>query len=524
VTESIGVKGVRAARRSRLRVAVAAATVAASILVAVFALEALSGLRTAFVRALFSFADTQFSEGPLILQLHRMATGDALYRSTLEVNSYVIGPVYLLVLGAFGFVSGHHVDVVSSRFLTMFLGLLGLVPLVFSTLVVARRTGVRASNVAATAVAGTAAAALGAAVLARTMTFDTLHPDDLSFTLVAASLAIYYAVASGLAGARYAWLLPGAGLLAAFTDLHAVAVVPMLLFCLAVTRSISVRLLSATLATYVGLLVLFLAIMNPAARAWSLLIPLAQPGEFTTARFAEAFTLVTRWQPYIGLLVVSVPVAISLIRRREGARTLWVDAVVFAVIVATAGAGFFHRLGVKNSLFLISIFCLPYFCATLGALTTPRVLAFRGNALRAASALGAALSVAMIFALAVPPKQVAGAEVYAAMESASALAADTCNRGRDVVVLALPDLFFGCPKAAYALGASFEQLAAAFPDYYIGQTAFDKRLDAEYVVTVDSAPLPHAWAADFRLARKVPAFVGFDEHYFPASIQVFRHR
>jgi hypothetical protein len=523
VTESVRIRGVRTVKATRLRIAVTAAIVVASLLILGYALAAFGGLRVVLERATFPFADAQFSEGPLFLQLQRMATGGQAYLPTDDVNSYVYGPVYLQVIDLFRRLSGGVPNIVSDRFITMLIGLLATVPTAFSALIIARRGFVRASNNAAITVTCVAAAAMTAAVMVRTMTFDNLHPDDLLFTLIATCLTLYYGISSGAMDPRYVWALAVLGVVSAFTELHSVALVPCLLFCLTATRAIKVRTLANTLALYIGAIVFLVAFIGPDMRAWAFLVPLARPSEFTQLRYNEVMALFTHWHRYAALLLLSVPAMIALLWRREGVRTLWVDALPVLALLATGGAGYFHRLGIKNSLFLIPLICVPYFAAMLGSLTTPQIVG-RNRILQPGSALGLLLVVAMTFALSILPKQVPNAEVYTSMERAHSVALELCQRQEPIVVLALPDLFFSCTTATYALAASFEQLAAAFPVYYVGENVFDRRIDASYVVTVGSAPLPHPWVGDYALDNTVPALLGYDENYFPDPMQVYRHK
>lgn len=523
MTESVGLRSARTAKPTRLRIAVTAAVVVASLLIVGYALAAFGGLRTVLERATFPFADAQFSEGPIFLQLQRMATGGPAYLPTDQVNSYVYGPVYLEVLDAFRRLSRGVPNVVSDRFITMVIGLLAAIPTAFSALIIARRAEVRASNAAAVTITCSAAAVMTVAVLVRTMTFDNLHPDDLLFTLIATCLVLYYGISSGVMDPRYVWALAVIGVIAAFTELHSVALVPLLLFCLAVTRAIRVQALASTLAFYIGAIVFLVAAIGSDTRAWAFLVPLARPTEFTPTRFAELVALFTHWHRYAGLLLLSVPAMIAVLWRREGVRTVWADLLPFLALLATAGFGYFHRLGIKNSLFLVPLICVPYFAAMLGSLTTPQIVG-RNRILQPGSALGLVLVVAMTFALSILPKQVPNIEIYTSMERSHSTALELCQRDARVVVLALPDLFFSCRTATYALAASFLQLAAAFPVYYIGETVFDRRIDAQYVATLGSAPLPQPWRGDYRMDNTTPALVGYDENYFPDPLQIYKHK
>jgi hypothetical protein len=494
-------------------------TVAALLVCVAFAVEGYGALANALARAVFPFAQNQFSEAPLMLELHRMASGLAEYQSTLAANSFPYGPAYLFVLNLMR--GGQPPNVVSARFVTITLGLLTIVPIVFSSLFIAARAGVSRKSTVANAVTGVAAGLLGAAVITRAITFDAVHPDDQLFVLVGSALAIYYAIAAGILRPAFVWALTFIGVVATFTELHSFAIVPVLLLALAVARAVSYRIALFALGVYVTLDLLVIASMAGDARAWAFLVPIAQPFDFSRMRIRDFFVLLFHWQPYIGLVILAVAAAVAILWRRERTRTLWIDVAPVAIVLATALGGYFRSLALWNNLSLICIVCVPYFGAMLGSLAAPRVVAPLNRPLAIACVV---LAAAMCFGLNLPPKQEPSVLIFSQMDAASTAATQLCGRTKKVVVVAMPELFFSCPNAAYALGASFQQLAAAFPLYYVGPTVFDKALDAPYVVTTDSLPLPAHWAKDYVLEHQLPVVTGFDQNYFPLQLQFYRRR
>lgn len=519
MTQSVRAKRPRAARFSRLRLGVGAMTVAALLVAVAFSVEAYSALANALTRAVFPFAQNQFSEASLMVELHRLASGQAAYLSTLTVNSYPYGPAYLLVLNVLR--GGQPPNVVSARLVTITLGLLTIVPMVFSSLFIARRAGVSRRNTVANAVAGVTAGVLGAATITRAITFDAVHPDGLLFLLVGSALAIYYAIAGRILRPVFVWALCAVGIAATFTELHTFAIVPGLLLVLASTRVISYRVALFALGAYVTACLVLIASMPGDERAWTFLVPIAQPFDFSRVRIRDFLAVLVHWQPYIGLVILAVPAALAVLWRRERTRALWIDAAPVAIVLATALGGYFRSLALWNTLSLISIACVPYFGAMFGSLATPRVLAPLNRVLAIACVV---LAGAMCLGLNGRPKQEPSVQIYSQMDTAATAVTRLCGRAKSVVVIAMPDLFFSCPNAVYALGKSFEQLAAAFPEYYAGPTAFEKPITAPYVVTIDSLPLPGRWATDYVLERQLPAVTGFDQNYFPLQLQFYRHR
>jgi hypothetical protein len=519
VTDSVRTKRPRAARFSRLRLGVGAMTVVALLVAVAFSVEAYAALANAFTRAVFPYAQNQFSEASLMVELHRMAAGQAAYQSTLAVNSYPYGPLYLFVLNVLR--GGQPPNVVSARLVTITLGLLTIVPMVFSSLFIARRAGVSRRNAVANAVTGVTAGVLGAAVITRSITFDAVHPDGLLFFLIGSALAIYYAIAGHILRPVFVWALCAIGVAATFTELHSFAIVPALLLVLASTRDVSYRLALLALGAYVMACLILIASMPGDARAWTFLVPIAQPIEFSRNRIRDFLAVLVHWQPYIGLAILAVPAAVAILWRRERTRALWIDGGAVAIVLATALGGYFRSLALWNTLSLICIVCVPYFGAMLGSLATPRVLAPLNRVLAIACVV---LAGAMCLGLNGPPKQEPSVQIYSQMDAAATAATQLCGRAKTIVVIAMPELFFSCQNAVYSLGRSFQQLAAAFPEYYAGPTAFEKPITAPYVVTIDSLPLPGRWATDYVLERQLPGVTGFDQNYFPLQLQFYRHR
>jgi hypothetical protein len=480
-------------------------------------------LWVAVQRAGLPYADLQSSEAPLFVQLQRMASGGPPYLPTYDANSWVFGPLYLYVLAPWNALVGGHDNVVSARLLSMVLGLCGLVPLSLSAVLIARRIAGRLAMRSTAQIAAVLCAALGLAVLTRRMNFGTLHPDDLVFTVVATMLLCYNAASASARNGRFIVLLAIAGVAACFGEEQMGALAPLLFLGLALSRSITLRTLTLLLAAYAcALFVCLLAIGND-ARAWAFLVPLAQHWE-ALGQTCAATAFSTCVPPYLRLLFCAAALALVFIWRREHARTLATDALPFLAIVATAGAGSFSRDSLRNSLFLAGLACVPYFAATVAALTAPPVLAGRRRAARWLTPFAAALVIATIFGLNVRPMHVPGALVTSTLDGARTRAVALCARRQRIVVMALPDLFRDCREATYEVSASYVQLLLAFPGYNAGPTVFDLQQHATYIVTVAGVLLPASWASDYRLDGTAPAFAGHDGRFFPAALQVYKHR
>jgi hypothetical protein len=511
----------RRVKASRLRAEVLGAIGLVALLVLAYVAKAWAGLHNDLVRAAFRYADNQFSEAPLFVQLARMGSGGRAYTPTHDVASYVYGPVYLSLMNALH--GGQLPDVVALRSLGIAIGVLAAVPLALTSVVLAWRAGVRRRALLPNAVAAVAGFTLGVAVLSRANTFDTLHPDNLLFALAALSLAIFYAVAARLLPGAVALLLVPIGVLSAFTEQQTLFVAPVLLVGLAALRRLSLPMAIAAVAATFGGAGLWWAAMPKDARAWVFQVPLAQPYFASFEHVRDGLAFLMRWQPYLGLGFIAAGLQIALTRARERGRYtwLWNDLLPMLAIVVTAFAGYLRAFGFTNSLCLIAVAVVPYLAALLATLVEPLLIARRSKVVFYGSLL---LAIAVAVSLGVPPKQEADEKIVTEMSAVDEAAHELCARGKTIEVMAFPDLFADCPAAKPALAVSFQQLTAAFPRYFVGPTVYDGPIDAGYVVTVSSLLPPGYWTGLYRLEKSMPAVIGFDQNYFPVKFLVYRRK
>ncbi len=494
---------------------------------AFFAIEALPALLNALARASFIYADSQWSEWPLSLQLHRIAVGGAAYLPTALANSYDYGPLYLMLLGGVRRVASLGDDIVTYRTLSMAIGGLTVVPLAYASVAIAERASVVRGGAGKAAVAA-AAIALAVAVLARSITFDTLHPDNLAALTIAMALAIHLGIAARRLHPGAVWGLVAVGIASAFGKQNAAVVVPLLLAGLAVARVIPPRVAVAAFAATIAGIVALIALMPGDERAWTLLVPLGQPYEFTAARIADCWRFLTYWEPYLALSLAPAGVMLYTLWRRCGARALAVDGAVLGAVALVSFSAFFKALGIWNNLTFLCLGTVPYASALLGLFFVEKAFDVRRGIL--ASVAFASL-IAVGTGLRTAPKQVADAQINTELSAVYAMAKELCATRQTILVTAFPDAFFGCPTAAYALTGSYLELQVAFPRYNGGPTAFDAPATAHYVVTTAAVsgparpPLPGAWAAGYpHVAKDLPAVSGWGANYFPIRVKVFEHR
>jgi hypothetical protein len=499
---------------------------ALGLAIALFAVGAFPVAANSIERAGFAYANLQWSEGPLILQLHRLALDQPAYLSTLQVNSYDYGPLYVTLLSTLRALFALPDGVVAYRTLSMVLGLLAVVPFAFASIAIAERAGL-ARGFAAKAAIATGAVFLGISVMARSVTFDTLHPDNLAFLMIATALALHFAIAARIVPPATIWALVGVGILSALSKQSSAAVVPFLLAGLAGAGVVSVRrALVAFAALAVGIVLLVIA-MPQDVRAWTVLVPAAQPYEFWFSRIAECLKNITSWQAYIGISFIPAAIAIGVLSRRGGRRAALVDAAALLAVAIVAFAGYFKTLGIWNNLTFLCLGTVPYAAALLGFAFDQRLHVRDQRTL----ALGSLASlVALGLALIGGTKPVPDAQIKQQMSAVFATAKRLCATNQSIMVTTFPDAFFGCPYAEYALGQSYTELQVAYPKYYVGKTVFDQPTKAHYVVAYNNDNDPPVlvglpfWYADYRLVDRFPVVHGWGQGFYPVQFRVFEHR
>jgi hypothetical protein len=448
-------------------------------------------------RSAVSFIGGTWSEGPLLLELHRMEWGGAIYTPPRAVNAYDYGPVYVVVLDALRKVARIHATLRAFRLLTIVLGLLAALPLGYAATTVARRAGSPAHD--ARRAAAAAGALLGAALLSHNVTFARLHPDNLAYALVATAVALHFGIAARMLDVRYAWGIVAFGLVATFTKQNCGAVAPILLAGLASAGAISLGSLATTVGAYALFVSAAIATMPADMRAWTVLVPLAHRYEFNLAKVSDAFVTVSWSDPYLEMSIALALGMLFTLRAGSGTRTLWVDLAAAAAVASAALSGYFKQLGTLNDLVLLAAATVPYAGAAVGILFAS---ARAGSPLAASVLLfiGTAFVVGLQ-ARSDDPRPTITARDQRNVERAKALATQLCARGRTILVLAPLEEFFSCPLARFALTASLTELQLAYPRYDAGPTALSDVPDTGYVVGPEESTLPDAWLTRYHLVE-----------------------
>lgn len=471
-------------------------------------------------RIAFPWADNEWADGPTLHQLHRMEAGGPGYASPLGSDSMDYGAVYLFALFFLRRLLGLPFSIVSYRSISIGLGLLSIVPFSVSALLIARALGLRRFALLPTLLILGTTSLLTIAVSARSITFASTHPDTLLALCVATSLAIYFAIATRLLHPGAIWALVFTGVLTAFTKQNSFIMLPILMLGLALGKVISWRVAVAAVAAYGGIVVLLLAVMPADMRAWMFLIPEAHPYEFLKAsRVLDFFGYLTHWEYYISLELAIYAIVVILIARREGRQAYAIHFSAGFAIVLVATQAYFKTFGVWNNLTIIGLFCIPY-CATLvWLLASPRFVKRTHWAVLAAS-MALLLLVGHGLHEATQP-WVPGAKIQGEMRLVSSAMRDLCARGKPILVLVLPDMFFDCPRAHYALTLSYGEEALARRQFDPGLFVWDRPTTYPYIVDMWGWPLTRRWQRYYRLEREYPAVFGFGNYYYPMNVRVW---
>jgi hypothetical protein len=519
--ESKALTETRPAEADRQAVLTMAALAVFAVFVLATAFDAWIGLSNSFTRAEFPFAENQWSEGPLLLQIRRILSGVSPYTSTLSVNAFDYGPVYMYLTEWIRNLLHLPFDIRSFRYINMAFGFVSVVPVTICALLVARRAGIRPSDRLGNVAVVISTISLALALLSRSITFDVMHPDNLSFILVSTTLVLYYGIASGRLREQFLVPMVLIAIVSVFTKQNNFLIPPALIIALFAARRISARW-----AAYAGggflLGVILLLVMAPAdERSWIFFVPRAHRYELIPTRIWDCWIFLTYWEPYLSLLIVGAGVAIAFIVRAQGKRELPIHATAVGIVLLASLAGFFKVLGEWNNLTLIGIVTMPYMGALLGVLVTPRTW----QSSRLVMGLSVALAVTLPLALISDPKQVPNRTIYAAMDRVKQAANDLCMRRTQIMVTWYPELFFDCPYATFVLVDSYQELVAAFPGYYVGPTVVDVPTQATYAVGVDRdiKLLPGVWRKEFKVEQAMPAFYGWGANYWPVQFRIYRH-
>jgi hypothetical protein len=511
---------VRPFRVSPLRAGFAVLLTVVAGLLFLLVVDAAIFLQPTLARIAFPWADNQWSDGPIIVQLYRLEHGGPAYAPAHLADSFDYGPVYIYLLFALRRVLGLAFSSSSYRAMSASIGLLSIVPLGICATLIARSLGLRRARSASMLIVLCTTALLSFAVLSRNITFDALHPDTLLALLASCSLALYYALAMRLVDGRFIWALAAIGTLMIFTKQNSFMVFPLLGLALWRTGALSAKLWLASFAAFVAISVLALDLMPADMREWTFQVPGSHPYETHGFRLSELWLSLTDWQLYIGLELAVFAVVVVLLARRRGSLEYVVHGAPAAATVLMALSAYFKVFGVFNNLSFIALFSAPYCAALTGMLTTPRFVT-------RAKRLAVVGSVILLFAVGrslheATRRDVAGQTSIAQMSAAESTLRELCARQK-VLVTFNPDFFFGCKNAHFSLFFSYAELYAGRNRHRFGLTIFDRPTSYPYVVDTNIAPwaIPKTWQRKFHIERELPAVLGFEDRYLPVNIRIW---
>jgi hypothetical protein len=401
---------------------------------------------------------------------------------------------------------------------------LSLVPLTFYTLFLLRRVGITRDDPLPYWVAVGGTILIGIATLTRNVTFDGLHPDGLLFPLAISMLLLYAYVGSGKLSQQYLWLLLGIAIVTVFTRLSSAAIFPILVLGLALGRIVQRRFALLLVAVYAVLTIFLLALMPADMKAWTLWVPIAQPIEWP--RYGNLVKLLIEDKLYLGGTIVAGIFGWLWLAKREGRRVYAIDGAVLASIAVTGIGTYLKRYGIWNNISLVGFAFIPYAAMLFAWATQPRWIA--GVSDRMKIIIGVLVAAIVVGNVLPPGRPAPEAWDYQRMDTAQAVAQETCARHESILVTIFPSLFLGCSTAQYALLISWDELLSAYPGYFKGTTALDQDPHTKLVVWMDYGdhlPLPpHPWLlSNYHLWRNVPVAFGNGSDFYAldATMQVW---
>lgn len=508
---------------SPLRVGFAVMSTIIAALLFLLVVDAAAFVHLALTRVAFPWADNQWSEGPLILQLYRLEHGGSAYPPARLADSFDYGPVYVYLLFTLRRILGLAFSTPSYRMISASFGMLAVIPFAICASIIAGRLGLRSLRVGAISVVLCSAALLAFSVLLRNITFDALHPDNLLALLLGCSLALYYALALRRIDARFIWALAAVSAVMVFTKQNSLVLFPILVLALWRTGALSGRLALASSGAFVAVLALALGLMPPDMRDWTFRVPGSHPYETQWPRLEDCFQIAFGLQAYITFGLALFALVVFLLAQRYGRDEYVLHGLPAAGILLTALSAYFKLYGVFNNLSIIALFSVPYCAALIGALTTPRFV-MRAKLVAFA---GAVLLVAVGKSLQnTAPRDAADPLMVRQMSAAESVLRALCARQK-VLITFNPDLLFGCKNANFSLFFAYYELVGGRSGRGFGLTIFDRPTSYPYVVDTDYVSwwsIPRAWQRKFHIEKKLPAvlgLVGFENTYAPVKIRIW---
>ncbi len=507
---------------SRLRVGVAALNIALILLLWLLLTEAALYWPDALARIAFPWADNEWGDGPILMQLHRLAAGQPAYTSSLYAGSFDYGPVYVFLLFVVGKLLRLPFGIVSFRAISTVIGLLSLIPYAMCGVLIAARFGMRMTRLLTAVVAGVTAL-LAVTVLSRDFTFSSLHPDTLMALLLGLMLALYYGMVTGRLPAYCIWLLLAVSVIAAFTKQNSVIIFPFLVAALVLTGVVRRRIAFAVACAFVVLVAAVFAWMPPDMRAWTLWIPQSHGYEFARShRALDLLKYLFIWQYYVTAEIAVVALVSMLIARREGAQAYIVDGAAGIGVVIVAILAYFKVLGVWNNLTLIALFAAPYCGALVVPLMSVRFVR-RARPVVTVAAIALLTFVGLGVHSAEPPFA-ATPDVRRQMTAVDGAMHALCAEGKPILALIFTDMFTDCPNARQFSMIAFLEVQHARDRFEPGLFVLDRPPAFPYVIDIGQFPIPRRWQRYYRKAHEYPAVFGFGNYYYPATLRVWARR
>ena len=468
------------------------------------------------------YAVNFWSEPPLFVQIHRIATGRPAYLAPYSADSWTYGPLYIYLLAAIDRLFEAKPSIVTLRLISVTIGYVTVLPLL------AALVGIRLRHASGRSWSGTlVACALTLSLFGildmRALSFTALHPDGLVYVCVAGAIAavVWYPLARNKAAVLA--ILVAFCFLASLTKLNLAPLIGFLVAALAIERFIRWRL---AIALCVGMVLAIAAVYagaSDALRAWTIVIP----GHhwYETPRLL-VYLVWRNWvgaetyQAYLVLAAIGTVGFVAWIGRKREALA-W--TVILGGVFGAAYMGLAKQGGGPFDLWFFYVACLIPTGAAVDALF--RVSGGRFKMVVVSRLV--ALAYLGVITMTVPsgPHQHAllPPEGRRALQRADLRLARLCRPGHTVIVTWFVDPFLDCQNAQFSTWDAIGEILTARSHGYGSRIFLDDPIGAATLIEYGAYPLQVRFSEP-HVETTIEIWDGYSFGYSPKKLYVWTPR
>ncbi len=439
------------------------------------------------------YAVNFWSEPPLLVQIHRIASGQAAYLPPYTADSWTYGPFYGYLLATLDRLFERKPSIVTLRLISIYIGYLTVVPLVLA-LVGLRLRRSPAAGWGSTVIAASLTVTLFGILDMRALSFSALHPDVLTFLIVATALAavVWYPLVRNRTALMAALcLVCFAG---ALTKLNLAPLIAFFVAALALEGFLRWRIVAAIVGAFALSLVVFYLLAPSALREWTVVIPAHHWYAMPSYWLPKVWREWTAGQRYQGSLLLGTLGALAFLGARGRGREAAAWACMLGGIFAAGYQGMAKQGGGVNDLWFLYVACLIPSGAAVDDLL--RIGGERLAVLLTARAVTLAylsLLVSSVPAAANWPAQLP-LEGLAALNDAAARLRLLCEPGRKIIVTWFVDPFIDCPGAQLSTWDSVGEILIARSHGYRARIFLDDPIGDATLIDYLPNSVPHRFS------------------------------